>query len=151
VDDTQGNGKEKHKVVAVDDDDDGDNEPMEGSFYFSVPGDDKKVTGSNNASSGENTPNVKVASASLGINPQNTPLDTITAPQSPPGVEPNADGEKVVTVYSSTDQNDLTGIAAQSSSTNANEVATMGGYSDPNVCRKERPFSISNTATVYMR
>lgn len=45
-------------------------------------------------------------------NPPKPGVDSsvVTAPPPPP--EPNADGERVVQVYSTTDQNDLTGIAA---------------------------------------
>ena len=38
--------------------------------------------------------------------------ELLTAPPPPPGIEPNEKGERVVTVYSTKDQNDLTGVAA---------------------------------------
>ncbi|KAG7364378.1 hypothetical protein IV203_037580 [Nitzschia inconspicua] len=38
--------------------------------------------------------------------------EALTAPPLPPGLQPNERGERVVTVYSTTDHNDLTGVAA---------------------------------------
>jgi hypothetical protein len=121
IDDTQGNGKAKHKVIPSNDDADSDeNEDLDGSFYFSVPGD--TTPKDNNESS------VKRSSTKL-MNPQNNPMNTITAPLPPPGMVPNEDGERVVTVYSTKDQNDLTGLAAQNSVSSSNDAAMAGGYS----------------------
>jgi hypothetical protein len=44
--------------------------------------------------------------------PRMMPITSATLTAPPPPLEPNADGERVVTVYSTTDENDLTGIAA---------------------------------------
>ena len=123
VDDTQGNGKAKHKIISSNDnsvdDDESDETELEGSFYFSIPGDDK---------SKKNETTVTRTTTKI-MNPQNSPMNTITAPLPPPGLEPNEDGERVVTVYSTKDQNDLTGLAAQNSFNSANDAAMMGGYS----------------------
>ncbi len=127
VDDTQGNGKAKHRVVesTVDNDNENENE-LEGSFYFSIPGgvDNKK-----SSDEGKNQHSKVTISSTNIMNPQNAPMNTITAPIPPPDLPPNEDGERVVTVYSTQDQNDLTGLAAQNSATSANDAAMMGGYS----------------------
>ena len=119
VDDTQGNGKAKHKVI-LDVDEGYDDEDNEGSFYFSIPGD---------VSAKDNKDTIVKRSSTQLMNPQNTPMNTITAPLPPPGTEPNEDGERVVTVYSTKDQNDMTGLATQNSISSANEAAMAGGYS----------------------
>ncbi len=55
----------------------------------------------------------------------------LTAPPPPP-IEPNENGERVVTVYSTTDQNDLTGIAAaQPGQAAVNDPMVAGGMTDP--------------------
>jgi hypothetical protein len=53
------------------------------------------------------------SSSSSNYTTPSKPLNraTLTAPP-PPDIEPNENGERVVTVYSTTDHNDLTGIAA---------------------------------------
>lgn len=125
VDDSQPSGKAKYKITATDPiqdgaDDDNDDE-LEGVFYFSLPG---QVPANQTKSLAKVT--------TTTINPQNSERGAITAPPPPPGVEPNEKGERVVTVYSSTDQNDLTGIAAQAS---RDDVAMAGGYSRSDVLR----------------
>jgi hypothetical protein len=124
ADDTQGNGKARHRIIkvegAVDEPQGEDEDELEGEFYFALPGEDKTV---------KKQKHKTVTISKSPLNPQNSPFNSITAPLPPPGQEPDENGEHVVTVYSSTDQNDLTGIAAQSSSTSANDAAMMGGYS----------------------
>ena len=106
------NDREKYEIVnggneGEDEDDDDDNEAY---FYFetkekvpdfednsSKEGDDDEETNQKNQYRTDNKP----------ITP-----GTLTAPPPPPGVEPNEDGERVVTIYSTADQNDLTGVAA---------------------------------------
>ncbi len=125
VDDTQGNGKAKHKVVSAStsaNNDNGDNDnddDLSGSFYFSIPGDDTKS---------KQSTVVKRTSTKI-MNPQNNPMNTITAPLPPPGLEPDENGERVVTIYSTKDQNDLTGLASQNSAFSAHDEAMKGGYS----------------------
>mmetsp|Transcript_18071 Transcript_18071/g.26366 ORF Transcript_18071/g.26366 Transcript_18071/m.26366 type:complete len:552 (+) Transcript_18071:1-1656(+) len=116
--DEQGNGKAKHKISNADIIDDDNDDDLGGVFYFSIPG---EVPASQNKTLARVT--------TTSINPQNDPGNCITAPKPPPDAKVNEDGEQVVTVYSSTDQNDLTGIAASKSSTSGNEVAMAGGYS----------------------
>ncbi len=118
MDDYQGNGKAKHKISTADVLDDDNDDSLDGVFYYSLPG---QVPDSQNKTLAKVTTKT--------INPQNAPREAITAPLPPPDLKPNADGERVVTVYSSTDQNDLTGIAAQQAATSSNEAAMAGGYS----------------------
>jgi hypothetical protein len=122
VDEDQGNGKAKHKILNSEALEDNDDE-LDGLFYFSLPG---QVPESQNKTLAKITTTTIDKSS---INPQNSQYGTITAPPPPPGVEPNEDGEIVVTTYSSTDQNDLTGIAAQQAAASGNEQAMAGGYS----------------------
>jgi hypothetical protein len=98
--------REKHEVVntneghtgAVDDDDSDD------GIYFYYE-------------SKEEFPNFQTEEAEKDKRDRHTlpiPLtrEALTAPPPPPGLEPNEKGERVVTVYSTTDHNDLTGVAA---------------------------------------
>lgn len=121
VDENQGNGKAKHKILdseILDDDDD-----IEGVFYFNLPG---QVPVNQN----KTLARVTTKTIDKATNPQDLQYrGSITAPPPPPGVKPNEDGEIVVTTYSSTDQNDLTGIAAQQAAASGNEQAMAGGYS----------------------
>mmetsp|Transcript_1508 Transcript_1508/g.1641 ORF Transcript_1508/g.1641 Transcript_1508/m.1641 type:complete len:693 (+) Transcript_1508:207-2285(+) len=119
VDDTQGNGKARHKVVGMSDDiTDNDDDVLDGAFYFSLPGDDnpQNIT----------TSSVKVTTTKI-MNPQNSPFNTITAPLPPPGSKPNEEGERTVAIYSTKDQNDLTAMTNQNSA--SDDAAMLGGYS----------------------
>lgn len=55
---------------------------------------------------------------------------SLTAPPPPP-VEPNENGERVVTVYSTSDQNDLTGVAAAQPGLAAMPDPMTGAVTDP--------------------
>ena len=71
----------------------------------------------------------------------------VTAPPMPPDLEPNDDGERVVTIYSTTEPNDLTGIQASDPGpqrrANTQELleAAVGGQT------KDRPWEMDSTAT----
>jgi len=121
VDESQGNGKAKHKITNADILDDGDDE-IDGVFYYTLPG---QIPDSQNRTLAK----VTTTTIDETVNPQNDARGAITAPRPPPGVKPNEDGEIVVTTYSSADQNDLTGIAAQQAAASGNEQAMAGGYS----------------------
>eukprot|EP00536_Pseudo-nitzschia_multiseries_P007180 jgi/Psemu1/324640/estExt_fgenesh1_pg.C_1660003 len=54
----------------------------------------------------------KVEEERQRVKDRNRRIEEGGAPPPPPGIEPNENGERVVTVYSTTDQNDLTGVAA---------------------------------------
>jgi len=123
VDESQGNGKAKHKISNSDVLDDEDDD-FDGVFYYSLPG---QVPENQNKTLA--TVTMKTIDKTTATNPQNDSRGSITAPPPPPGVKPNADGEIVVTTYSSADQNDMTGIAAQQAAASGNEQAMAGGYS----------------------
>lgn len=118
VDDAQGNGKAKYRIVSKDDLEE-DDDDTDGVFYFSLPG---KVPDAQNKTL------AKVTSTTI-TKTINDSRGAITAPPPPPGVKANEDGEITVTTYSSTDQNDLTGIAAHHSASSGNDRALAGGYS----------------------
>jgi len=114
--DEEGNGKARHTII----NEPGDNveDDLDGFFYFSIPDNDKP----------KKKPEVKNANAT---NASKSPTsknsqNRITSPSFPSDVQPNADGERVVTTYSSNDRNDLTSVAEQYSSNGA----TMGGNSN---------------------
>ena len=90
VEDGGQDGKERYEIVSDYPEDDDD----EGYFYFYVP----------------NTSN-KTETKPKAEKPSYVTNHIITAPPPPP-VEPGEYGERVVTVYSTKDHNDLTGIAA---------------------------------------
>jgi hypothetical protein len=80
-------GKERYEIVNDDPEDDDD----EGYFYFHDPSNET-----------ETKPRAE--------KPTYVTNNVITAP--PPPLEPDENGERVVTVYSTKDHNDLTGVAA---------------------------------------
>ena len=99
----EGTGDEREKFEIVEDSvvDVGDDEEEEIFFYYEskVPdGDDDKK----NAKDKKKKVSPKQVTSSQGF---------VTAPP-PPDIEPDENGERVVTVYSTTEQNDLTGVAA---------------------------------------
>jgi len=142
-DDANGGLKAKHRIVNVNSNNDGANgkdlEEDEGYFYFQIPGDKtNKMTGKNEST---NDGGDKVTISSVKLNDSNdvdnnasspniSSSGTITAPPIPPGIKPNENGERVVTVYSTKDQNDLTGMASSQSFMSGGDADTamMGGY-----------------------
>ena len=111
------NGKERYEVLSVeesDDSEDGDDDEV--YFYYHDP--NIKVE----TKPDENIENRRAKSQSLNST-------TLTAPPPPP-VEPDENGERVVTVYSTSDQNDLTGVAASQpgqAALNDPMTANLGG------------------------
>ena len=87
--------KERYELVEgmVDEEDD-----EEDFFFFHAP---ETVVPQNENSS--------TTSKKKDVTP---PITSASLTSPPPPMEPNADGERVVTVYSTTDQNDMTGVAA---------------------------------------
>ena len=92
----------------------------EGAFYFEYSGSMKgKEAEENNG--GANSDGDRDDDASNSSVP-------ITVPPPPP-IEPNADGERVVTVYSTKDENDMTGTNTESLMGEPGQEGMMGGYS----------------------
>jgi hypothetical protein len=87
--------KERHEIVASPWEDEEDEDDF---FYYFAPEEVNATTTSKSSTSGKKKKPGYISQAS------------VTAP--PPPLEPNEQGERVVTVYSTTEQNDLTGIAA---------------------------------------
>lgn len=109
----QGGENDKERYEIVNDYPEDDDE--EGYFYFYAPG---NFTANNEtASTTETKPKVS--------KPTYLNQNTITAPPPP---EPNENGERVVTVYSTKEHNDLTGVAAAQPGFNAlSNDAMMAG------------------------
>lgn len=111
----QGTGteaRERYEIVDSDvqqyytpesDNDNEDNEDEEGLFFFHLPTkeDDDKT---------EQKSNTNVEQKHKPPPVYQTQQDVLTAP--PPPMECNENGERVVTIYNTADQNDLTGVAA---------------------------------------
>lgn len=96
VEESSEDSKERYEIVSGEPD--GDADDAEGFFYFELPTIEGDIPHVAETSQGREAPRAVLSS------------DAVTAP--PPPVEANADGERVVTVYSTADQNDMTGIAA---------------------------------------
>lgn len=107
------NDREKYELVNSEDAEDEEGDDGDGVFFYfetkdKIPefkDDSRKVDGDQRDRSTD------VVSQQRSNNRPIT-QDVLTAPPPPPEIEPNEDGERVVTVYSTTDQNDLTGVAA---------------------------------------
>jgi hypothetical protein len=102
----EGSEDDREKFEIVDDGEIDEDDDDDGVFFYyqSVEPDQKKnVTNSDEKKAKEQTNKSK--------KPPMNSQSVITAPPPPP-IEPDENGERVVTVYSTTDQNDLTGVAA---------------------------------------
>lgn len=105
------NVREKHEIVNSDDIEHGDSDD-EVFLYFEMTGtipylDDKNKKIDGNSDSSKSDMTTQQQNANRPITP-----DILTAAPPPPGIEPDENGERVVTIYSTADQNDLTGVAA---------------------------------------
>ena len=130
--------KERHEIVGEDDDEAEEDIDDQVFFYYHDPKVEavKQKEGKDGKSNDDDEEGpeskmeimgnmVKSKSKSPPRNRQNV----ITAPP-PPNIEPDENGERVVTVYSTSDQNDLTGIAASQPGQAAQSdpmLANMGG------------------------
>lgn len=95
----------------------GDDEDDEAYFYFELPK-SKEISGPNDNHS---TPKRRTSTITNTV---------ITAP--PPPDTPNENGERFVTIYSTADNNDLTGVAAaQPGQTSYGSDSLMGAHSSP--------------------
>ena len=81
-----------------------DDEEEEGFFFYAAPDAVNGSTASNKATN-SNEKNKKKSAPPITSS-------TVTAPPVPHDLEPDENGERSVTVYSTTDQNDLTAVAA---------------------------------------
>jgi hypothetical protein len=132
------NSKERYEIVGDDDLDGDSDEAANGFFYFELP---KSATVTAASQSGKDTdgedgPQVtgEVKKATPFI-----PNTAVTAPPPPP--EPNANGERVVTVYNSADQNDLTGIAAAQ----PGQAALQDSLNSPSGDTGSQPWDLQNS------
>jgi len=122
----EGNAKARHTIVTGSDvqnggDNDGDGDD-DGFFYFSLPAKNDDPNKKDKAKS-----NTKLSKVSVDESDYKKTQSYIRAPPKLSDVEPNTDGERTVTVYSSTDRNDLTGVnAAQTSATGTSDSSTLG-------------------------
>ena len=122
-----------------------DDEEDHGYFFFEVPTTKTAAATSSNETSTETTTSTQAKTSSSQsakkqeTNPKKSGYisqsEVIAAP--PPPDKVNENGERVVTVYSSTDQNDLTGVAAAQpgqaalSGTDAMSAGSGGSSSQP--------------------
>ncbi|KAL3778318.1 hypothetical protein ACHAW5_008871 [Stephanodiscus triporus] len=100
-------GKARHSVVDDDDyRDEEDDDETGGYFYYAAAG----TTAAGGGGTSGTTGGERVSPprpAAVGKSPS-----LVTAPVPPDDVAPNADGERVVTIYSTSDRNDLTGTTS---------------------------------------
>ncbi|GAX28571.1 hypothetical protein FisN_1Hh639 [Fistulifera solaris] len=92
------NDKERYELAEGNPIDDNDDDEDAAFFYYHLPGDD--------------TSDVTSAKPKASKPKKARVIDSSVVTAPPPPLEPNEDGERVVTIYSTTDTNDLTGVAA---------------------------------------
>jgi hypothetical protein len=115
----EGTGDERERFEIVDDAIDADDEEDEIFFYYESKVDDDDIEKKKKEKRPEITS--ETTSSSQGLT---------TAPPPPP-VEPDENGERVVTVYSTMEQNDLTGVAAAQPGQAASFDPMTSSTSDP--------------------
>lgn len=140
------NDREKYEIINPEnhDDDatDDDNDESDAYFYFGIQesfrgdidNDDDNHSNNKNSNSkwkekgkNNNIKNIQQVS-------DNRPItrESLTAPPLPPGgIKPDENGERVVTVYSTSDQNDLTGLAAAQPGNGAAQDPMTGSPVEP--------------------
>lgn len=127
-----------------------DNGEDEGAFYFELPGNDgnKKKSKSNDDGDGDDESDSAATAEKarkeldsalakggpdLDLERNNAIIDSqtnpITAPLPPPSVKPNEKGERVVTVYSTKDDNDMTSMSTEGLMGDPGQEGMQGGYS----------------------
>ena len=134
VEDGEDGSKQKYEVVSDVPDEDDDGLEDDGYFYFELPQVDANVS--------ELKARQELSREGSGTKlpkPAYMNQATITAPPMP-DVEPNEDGERVVTVYNTQDQNDLTGVAA--AQPNAQQYSNDAMMNGPG--NAPQPWEISN-------
>jgi len=118
----------------------------EGAFYFELPGNDgkkKKKTSNDDIDSKATAEKARKELDSAlakggpdldldGSNIIDSQSNPITAPLPPPSVKPNEKGERVVTVYSTKDDNDMTSMNTESLMGDPGQEGMQGGYSRTN-------------------
>jgi len=126
-----GDSKERYEVVNDNDvfavhDNDGDDDPEEEEeeafFFYSAPEAAAVVGHPNNKSAPPSPPDQKKKAATSR---KVWTSSTVTAPPIPHDVQPDANGERSVKIYSTTDQNDLTAMtSAQPGQTTLDSLTT---------------------------
>lgn len=119
---------------AAADDEMGDDE---GSFYFELPGTKNTRSTGNNDGDGGSTAEAARKELDAALASSNGDFDgidsesstPITVPQPPPNVKPNEKGERVVTVYSTKDDNDMTSMNTEALMGEPGQEGMQGGYS----------------------
>lgn len=117
---TGGTATEKHRLIEGEEEEEEEDElESEGSFYYLLPTSPSADAEARQRTRKERPP------APAGY-PASNP------PPPPERIRPNADGERIVAIYDSTDRNDLTGCDAgplPGRSVNTGNEAMMGGHS----------------------
>ena len=141
------NPKERYEIIDTNGDDDAaDNDSDEGYFFFDLPtmSDDLKQAQlkSNSLQQKQNIGTASKVSTVLSS-------DQVTAP--PPPIEPNANGERVVKIYSTTQLNDLTSIAAaqpghSSLSLDSMQQRTDGDPQPWDFADQQQPYTSSSSS-----
>mmetsp|Transcript_19223 Transcript_19223/g.55982 ORF Transcript_19223/g.55982 Transcript_19223/m.55982 type:complete len:686 (-) Transcript_19223:243-2300(-) len=111
-------GKSASTAQAEEEDDDDD------VFYFRLPSDQNATS----SSSGSSTDDAQVEDGDDGDGVTWESAASVPPPPPPADVPPNEDGERVVTVYSTSDRNDLTAAGAESLLDDPGSEGMKGGY-----------------------